>query len=694
MKIRNDLNCLYSSIVEQESAMLTRTIQWYDSYTVNPLLYYLPYQYIEELKKISKSVRAIEEKYRDVEKIMNLRGFKLMKGGGGTNRRVYECVYDNRILAKVALDNDGQNATLRDYMNQEIAKPFCTKIFEIDPSGTVSIIERVVPIMSKEEWRKYASDIYDILWYGFRGRDIGIEDAGDSRIKNWGYRNGFGPVVLDFPSVYKIDPLKSRCHKVVNGHICGGTIDYDDGFNKLICTECGERYFAKDLALKDDKCYNSLGQAMNYRQHKLFEEEIKMKLIISDYETGEVLEVRESSNNKAKSIKQNNTVNNINYPPIENHEKKIPYKKFHYIIDEVESDSPNKAIKEEPKPVIVKPSSSEETLISNDYNTIASAIQGKKLNIDEMLRDFDKIIVGTALDYEIEPSDTASNNLIKLIKEKMINRPSVIPQEKLLDMFRAVCKATLIIPSYRNFVTLNESLLYGSSNNSLVVKMLLDRIFGESKENKFNSFVRLINTVKNTASFFEGIIAFYKYVISNFSYNIDEEPETGIISYKMSDWVFNIMNEKICHAIEDYLFNIKLNISNLEYSMSNEFTFFREGLESLLKDKYIKPGKYCYNIYVTADGYSLSFEKNNDYIDNSEVVAIDIDMEENNEEKEEISEEIQEEIEEEGVSDTADSVYVSKPVVDDNPSLYNNEKLKREKRRINSKKKNKNRRRK
>jgi hypothetical protein len=692
MKIRNDLNGLYSSIVEQESAMLTRTIQWYDSYTVNPLLYYLPYQYIEELKKISKSVRAIEEKYRDVEKIMNLRGFKLMKGGGGTNRRVYECVYDNRILAKVALDNDGQNATLRDYMNQEIAKPFCTKIFEIDPSGTVSIIERVVPIMSKEEWCKYASDIYDILWYGFRERDIGIEDAGDSRIKNWGYRNGFGPVVLDFPSVYKIDPLKSRCHKVVNGHICGGTIDYDDGFNKLICTECGERYFAKDLALKDDKCYNSLGQAMNYRQHKLFEEEIKMKLIISDYETGEVLEVRESSNNKAKSIKQNNTVNNINYPPIENHEKKIPYKKFHYIIDEVDSGSPKKTIIEEPKPVIEKPS--EETLISNDYNTIANAIQGKELDIDEMLRDFDKIIVDTALDYVIDnpaSSKVISNNLIKLIKEKMCNGPSVIPQERLLDMFRAVSKATLIIPSYRNFVTLNESLLYDSSNNSLVVKMLLDRIFGETKENKFNSFVRLINTVKNTASFFEGIIAFYKYVTSTFSYDIDEEPETGTISYKISDWVFNIMNEKICHVIEDYLFNVKLNIGNLEYSMSNEFTFFREGLESI-KDEYVKPGKYCYNIYVTAGGYSLSFEKNDDYVDNSEVVVDVIDVEENNEEKEEVSEEIQEETEEEGVSDTADSVYVSKPVVDDNPSLYNNEKLKREKRRINSKKKNKRRR--
>lgn len=37
-----------------------------------------------------------------------------------------------------------------------------------------------------------------------------------------------------------------------DGKICGGEIDYDEGFNHLICTKCGTEYFARDLSKKGD----------------------------------------------------------------------------------------------------------------------------------------------------------------------------------------------------------------------------------------------------------------------------------------------------------------------------------------------------------------------------------------------------------------------------------------------------------
>ena len=58
-------------------------------------------------------------------------------------------------------------------------------------------------------------------------------------------------VLLDFPYVYELDGNKLYCNaKPIPGRrdiICGGQIDYDDGFNNLICTKCGRPYHARDL---------------------------------------------------------------------------------------------------------------------------------------------------------------------------------------------------------------------------------------------------------------------------------------------------------------------------------------------------------------------------------------------------------------------------------------------------------------
>ena len=49
--------------------------------------------------------------------------------------------------------------------------------------------------------------------------------------------------------MYKLDGQKLYCNKIhLNGQVCDGVIDYDEGFNKLICKKCGQRYYASELA--------------------------------------------------------------------------------------------------------------------------------------------------------------------------------------------------------------------------------------------------------------------------------------------------------------------------------------------------------------------------------------------------------------------------------------------------------------
>lgn len=58
-----------------------------------------------------------------------------------------------------------------------------------------------------------------------------------------------GPVLLDYPYCYKLDGKKLFCSQFnsISNTICDGEIDYDIGFNHLVCTKCGRIYYASDL---------------------------------------------------------------------------------------------------------------------------------------------------------------------------------------------------------------------------------------------------------------------------------------------------------------------------------------------------------------------------------------------------------------------------------------------------------------
>lgn len=239
----NVLEYLYS---KQRSALEFN----FDNLIAPPLLSLLTPQDIFELNRIARSVKLsgkIDEKYRLIDNIMNNRGF--IKLHAGTNRVVYKFLEDQSFVIKVAVDRVGLGDNPAEFRNQFLLKPFVTKVFDVSPCGTVALVERVDAIMSREEFASVADDVFNLLTKVFIGKYV-LEDVGTWFFMNWGIRNGFGPVLLDFPYVYELDGNKLYCNAHPPGRKdirCNGELDYDDGFNNLVCTKCGRHYHARDL---------------------------------------------------------------------------------------------------------------------------------------------------------------------------------------------------------------------------------------------------------------------------------------------------------------------------------------------------------------------------------------------------------------------------------------------------------------
>ena len=248
------------SILEQLTAPKKRTALdfHYEDLWAPPIMSLFTPQDIQELVKIATSLRYagnIARKYDMIDAVMKRRGFR--RAHCGTNRVVYNFLEDDRFVAKVAVDRVGMEDSPAEYRNQAYFQPFCCKIFEVDPSGVISFIERVNPISSIEEFMSVKDDIFNMMVTKIIGKYI-VDDLGTKAFMNFGIRmnaNGtaFGPVIIDFPYAYELDGAKLRCaHKIINEHgnleECGGEIDYDPGFNTLICNKCGREYKALDLA--------------------------------------------------------------------------------------------------------------------------------------------------------------------------------------------------------------------------------------------------------------------------------------------------------------------------------------------------------------------------------------------------------------------------------------------------------------
>lgn len=230
----------------------------FENLIIPPMHYYLSYEDIEALRKIATSARLsskINVKYSMIDNIMRNRGFK--RFSAGTNRVVYRFTEDDRFLVKIAVDKVGMQDNPLEFKNQFLLQPYVTKMFYISQCGTVGFCERVLPIKNKAEFKEIASDVFDIIVNKILGLFV-VEDIGTKYFMNWGIRAGFGPVLLDYPYVYKLDGSKLFCSLKddATGTTCDGEIDYDVGFNHLVCSKCGKIYLATNL--RDDNDSNNI----------------------------------------------------------------------------------------------------------------------------------------------------------------------------------------------------------------------------------------------------------------------------------------------------------------------------------------------------------------------------------------------------------------------------------------------------
>lgn len=266
-------------------------------YLVNPIVE-------ERLYNIASSIKYnanLEKKRKGILELLKPLGF--IKFHAGTNRIAFRHVNHTDIILKVAIDESGMKNVFEEIEAQKYIKPYCTKVFDASPSGVIGLFERVVPIRSKSEFAYVWENVFDTIVDKLIGRVV-LDDFGSNYFMNWGIRENFGPVLLDFPYAYPVDENKLYCIRPdprKYGLPCGGAIDYDVGFNKLYCTLCGASYNAKDL--RDTRTYLNIVKENN----------IDMKIAIKKngeiiYESPEdvpVCNVLPSSNNNYKGKKKN-----------------------------------------------------------------------------------------------------------------------------------------------------------------------------------------------------------------------------------------------------------------------------------------------------------------------------------------------------------------------------------------------------
>lgn len=222
----------------------------FDKLSAPPIMALFTAQDIYELHAIATSLRYSAKpqlKRQMIDEIMRRRGFVFHIGG--TNRLTYTFIHDDSFIAKVAFDAVGINDNPAEYKNQFIFKPFVTKVFEVTPCGTLGFFERVKPITNREEFISVADDVFILINSIFIGEYV-LADIGSRFFMNYGIRDGFGVVLLDYPYCYPLDGNKLYCtaqDPTSPSGCCDGIIDYDDGFNFLVCTKCGARYKAAEL---------------------------------------------------------------------------------------------------------------------------------------------------------------------------------------------------------------------------------------------------------------------------------------------------------------------------------------------------------------------------------------------------------------------------------------------------------------
>lgn len=237
----------------------------YDALLAPPLKSLIPnpndimylYNVITDIRNRSKS----QYKFDEIDKVMTYNGFKKLHAG--TNRLVYKHMELPDIIAKIPYRKVALEDNLQEYHNQNFIKPYCAKTFEVHPSGIIAISERVVPITHRDELYN-VKELILMMLSALLANGLIFDDLGAESFRNFGYRKNFGPVFIDYPTIYEVDSRKLYCKKqYINSSMpCGGELTYDVGLNKLICKKCGIEYSGRDVGIPLFKAIENQGMIM------------------------------------------------------------------------------------------------------------------------------------------------------------------------------------------------------------------------------------------------------------------------------------------------------------------------------------------------------------------------------------------------------------------------------------------------
>lgn len=585
MKVNSHLPDIYrkDTLDSMKSQKELELIRLYDSYRVNPMLSYFTVEDINYIHKlaISPSMNCnVMEKYRLIGELMQSRGFKLI--GGGTNRRAYECVYDSRIVAKVATDQIGFTSNLREYKSQNVLKPFCCKIFEVSPCGTLAIIEKIVPIKEVQEFQKYAPEILNTLYFKIRNNNIAMEDIGTRSMKNWGYRCGFGPVLLDYPTMYVADPKHKYCKAIIDGHLCGGTLDYDEGFNVIVCTECGATYYAKSIAKKEGDDINSLLNAVGYQRKT---EGVKaMKIRIIDAETKEVLSER-NIGGKSSHVDATNTT----FQPKVKHSPYSttiqPVKKIRARIVDAETGE-EASLSEE----------SEDNDISNQCDNLNKTVDmtyqcmpqipvksiQTQSKADAFIEIFNnKLMNANGDNYPTDGRKLTTDELIEKLRKAYTVTDWRINENEAFNLYRKVSMATMIGECSIDDKSLGTADTY--------INKMLKQIM-PYRNDMTEVFYMLINTVKNTREFINAIISYWNTLLEVYAFETDETAQYS--TYCVYIDLYDKYVKGIERALQDYLINVSFG-NNMTYNKYNIISIIGASAGEL--DEIVSQNDYFYN---------------------------------------------------------------------------------------------------
>ena len=308
-----------------------------------PMLQVISAEDIQYLKDIITSPRyAGNSKLRisKINELMTFRGFT--KFAGGTNRLVYIHPLAPNMVFKVAVDAVGIEDNPAEYYNQQFLKPYCTKVFECSPCGTIASFQKVDRITTFDEFYTMLDDYYRLIKYNIIGKYV-MEDIGMDYFMNFGTWAGRGLVILDFPYLYELDGAKLYCNATLEDKTkCHGEIDYTPGFNKLICTKCGKTYRARDLAKSPEN-----GGILLRRKGA-----VKMKFSLK--KGNEVVKTFDTNKEVEFLSKDGNSNSNENaVKPVRLIKKKVIIKKEEPII-RTHSTSENRVIKHVGTPIFLR----------------------------------------------------------------------------------------------------------------------------------------------------------------------------------------------------------------------------------------------------------------------------------------------------------------------------------------------------